>query len=35
MEFVGSAIAACAAFCGLSVPAFLVLVLIVIVVIRG
>lgn len=35
MEFVGSTIAACATFCGLSVPAFLVLVLIVIVVIRG
>lgn len=35
MEFVGSAIGACAAFCGLSVPAFLVLVLIVIAVIRG
>jgi hypothetical protein len=35
MEFVGSAIAACSEFCGLSVPAFLVLVLIVIIVIRG
>ena len=35
MEFVGSAIGACAAFCGLSVPAFLVIVLIVIVVTKG